>query len=91
MENKQTFYLTFGIAHPLSDYYVVIKCKDHAEAWNIAKIQFSRYAEIYSQKEWAKFVEKYGETYDVHFGKKLAAVIDNYRYTDYYLQEGVGE
>lgn len=78
--DKQTFYVTFGCGHPLYKYYIVIKAKDWDEAYNIVRIQFARYGEIYTQSDWERFITKYGETYDVHYGLTLAATIDDYKY-----------
>jgi len=78
--DKQTFYVTFGCGHPLAKYYIVIKCKDWTEVYNIVLIQFARYGEIYSQSQWDTFLKQHGETMDVHYGLTLAAVIDNYKY-----------
>lgn len=82
--DKQTFYVTFGCGHPLAKYYVIVKAKDWNEACDIVKIQFARYGEIYTQDEWDKFTEKFGETYDIHYNKILAATIENYEYINRY-------
>lgn len=80
----KTFYVTFGIAHPLSKYYIIIHCKDFDEAHRIVNIQFARYAEIYTQEQWNEFAYKKGTPFDAYYGLKMAAIISNYKYSDNY-------
>ena len=78
--DKQTFYVTFGCGHPLANYYIVIKAKDWDEAYNIVRIQFARYGEIYTQYDWDCMAKKYGMAYDIKYNLTKAATIDDYKY-----------